>query len=125
MTATILVVDDSRSSRKVNVAMTRDLMGEAVECLEAIGGDEALAILVARQVDLVLLDLTMPGKSGFDVLTEMRRQKLSARVIVVSADIQRLAKERAASLGATGFIEKPINLEALRAVLTHLGVLHG
>jgi two-component system chemotaxis response regulator CheY len=73
----------------------------------------------------VLLDLTMPGVSGFDVLTELRKRQTPSRVIVVSADIQRQAKERVASLGATGFIEKPIKIEALRAMFTQLGVLHG
>ncbi len=125
MATTLMVVDDSKSSRKVNLALIRELLGDEAECIEAIGGEDALAQLAKRSVDLVLLDLTMPGVSGFDVLTELRRRQTSTRVIVVSADIQRQAKERVASLGATGFIEKPIKIEALRAVLTKLGVLHG
>lgn len=125
MIASILVVDDSKSSRKVNVALIRERVGSEVTCLEASGGEQALQILASQHVDLVLLDLTMPGVSGFDVLTEMRRRNLNSRVIVVSADIQRLAKERVAALGATGFIDKPIRLEPLRAMLSHLGVIHG
>ncbi len=125
MIASILVVDDSKSSRKVNVALIRELVGSEVTCLEATGGEQALQILASQHVDLVLLDLTMPGVSGFDVLAEMRRQNLNSRVIVVSADIQRLAKEKVAALGATGFIDKPIRLEPLRAMLSHLGVIHG
>ncbi len=125
MIASILVVDDSKSSRKVNVALIRELVGSEVTCLEASGGEQALQILASQHVDLVLLDLTMPGVSGFDVLTEMRRRNLNSRVIVVSADIQRLAKERVAALGATGFIDKPIRMEPLRAILSHLGVIHG
>lgn len=125
MIASILVVDDSKSSRKVNVALIRELVGSEVTCLEATGGEQALQILSSQHVDLVLLDLTMPGVSGFDVLAEMRRQNLNSRVIVVSADIQRLAKEKVAALGATGFIDKPIRLEPLRAMLSHLGVIHG
>lgn len=125
MIASILVVDDSKSSRKVNVALIRELVGSEVTCLEATGGEQALQILTSQHVDLVLLDLTMPGVSGFDVLAEMRRQNLNSRVIVVSADIQRLAKERVAALGATGFIDKPIRMEPLRAMLSHLGVIHG
>lgn len=125
MIASILVVDDSKSSRKVNVALLRELVGSEVTCLEASGGEQALQILASQHVDLVLLDLTMPGVSGFDVLAEMRRQNLNSRVIVVSADIQRLAKEKVAALGATGFIDKPIRLEPLRAMLSHLGVIHG
>jgi len=124
MISSILVVDDSKSSRKINLAMVRELTGENVTCLEADSGEVALDILGSQRVDVVLLDLTMPGISGFDVLAQMRSKHLHGRVIVVSADIQRLAKERVASLGATGFIEKPIKIEALRAMLTQLGAIH-
>lgn len=125
MISSILVVDDSKSSRKVNLALIHELLGDSVRYLEAPGGEEAMAILSSQPVDVVLLDLTMPGMNGFDVLTEMRRQELKSRVVVVSADIQRLAKERVAALGAVGFIDKPIRIDPLRAVLTQLGAMHG
>lgn len=124
MSATLLVVDDSKSSRQINVALVRDLFGAQVDCVEAASGEEALRTLAARKVDLVLLDLTMPGISGYDVLAELRRLHLTVPVIVISADIQRPAKERVAALGAIGFIEKPVSREALRAMLTTLGVAH-
>jgi CheY-like chemotaxis protein len=124
MSSTLLVVDDSRSSRRVNVALVRDLFGEQVDCLEAASGEEALAVLAEHRVDLVLLDLTMPGISGYDVLAELRRRHSEVPVVVVSADIQKQAKERVAALGAIGFIDKPVRREALRAVLTTLGVAH-
>lgn len=125
MSSTLLVVDDSKSSRKVNIAFVKSVCGDAAICLEADSGEEALSILASRSVNLVLLDLTMPGISGYDVLTELRRRHQTVPVIVVSADIQRLAKKRVADLGAIGFIEKPVTEEALRAMLTKLGVAHG
>lgn len=124
MTSTLLVVDDSKSSRQVNTALVRDLFGDEIACLEAASGEEALKILALQKVDLVLLDLTMPGISGYDVLAELRRLNMSVPVIVISADIQRLAKERVAALGAIGFIEKPVTQEALRTMLVKLGVAH-
>jgi two-component system chemotaxis response regulator CheY len=124
MTSTLMVVDDSKSSRKVNTALLHELVGERARYLEATGGAEALALLAIESVDLVLLDLTMPGVSGFDVLAELQRRKTPTRVIVVSADIQKQAQERVAALGAAGFIAKPIQLDALRAALTRLGVLN-
>lgn len=125
MSFTLLVVDDSKSSRKVNIAFAKGVCGDSAICLEAASGEEALNILAARSVNLVLLDLTMPGISGYDVLTELRRRHQVVPVIVVSADIQRLAKKRVADLGALGFIEKPVTEKALRAMLTKLGVAHG
>lgn len=121
----LLVVDDSKSSRQVNIALARDLFGARVVCIEAASGEAALQMLDRQQVDLVLLDLTMPGISGYDVLAELRKRHLAVPVIVVSADIQRLAKERVAALGAIGFIEKPVTRQALHAMLTTLGVSHG
>ena len=124
MTPTFLVVDDSKSSRRLNIAYLQDLLDAKANCLEAAGGAEALTLLAAQSVDVVLLDLTMPGMSGFDVLAEMRRLNLTPPVIVISADIQRLTRERVAALGAVGFIEKPVRPEALHAMLTKLGVVH-
>lgn len=124
MPSTLLVVDDSKSSRQVNVALVRDLFGERFACLEAASGEEALAVLARQAVDLILLDLTMPGISGYDVLAELRQRHLEVPVIVISADIQRLAKERVAALGAIGFIEKPVTAMALRAMLSKLNAAH-
>jgi two-component system chemotaxis response regulator CheY len=124
MTSTLLVVDDSKSSRKVNLAQLRELVGDSAQYLEATGGQEALDLLAERPVDLVLLDLTMPGVSGFDVLAELQRRSFKAPVVVVSADIQKQAQERVAALGAACFIAKPIQMDALRAALTQVGVLH-
>src|SRR5271165_4753153 len=101
MISTLLVVDDSKSSRKVNIAYMQELLGDKVTYLEASGGEEALSILEDRAVDMVLLDLTMPGMSGFDVLAEMQRRKLRTLRVVISADVQRLTKERVSALGAS------------------------
>jgi two-component system chemotaxis response regulator CheY len=124
MASTVLVVDDSKTARKVNIAYVRELLGDQVSCLEAAGGEEALSILATQSVDLVLLDLTMPGISGFDVLAEMQRKNMNGLRVVLSADVQRLTRERVIALGAVGFIEKPIKFDALHKVLSTLGLIH-
>jgi two-component system chemotaxis response regulator CheY len=124
MAATILLVDDSKSSRGVNFAYLNSLLGDNFVCLEASSGADALAVLAEHVVDLVLLDLTMPGMSGYDVLAEMQRLAMRARVVVISADIQRRTHERVAALGAVGFLEKPLRIDALEAMLSSLGVTH-
>lgn len=124
MSPTILLVDDSRTSRAVNFAYLFTLLGSNVHCLEAESGVQALGILATQAVDLVLLDLTMPGMSGFDVLAEMRTRNMRTPVVVVSADIQAKTRERVAALGAIGFIQKPLRLELLDQMLTQMGVVH-
>jgi CheY-like chemotaxis protein len=123
MISTLLVVDDSKSSRKVNTAHMRELLGDGVTYLEAAGGEEALAILEQRSVDVVLLDLTMPGMSGYDVLAEMQRRRMPALRVVISADVQRQTRERVTALGAAGFIPKPIKLESVREVFASLELI--
>ncbi len=125
MPSTILVVDDSRFSRQISLALVREMLGEQAVCLEAACGEDALAILAQKNVDLVLLDLTMPGLSGYDVLAEMRKRNLTVPVVVISADVQRLARERVIELGAIAFIAKPVSAEALGPILTTIGVRHG
>ena len=124
MSPTILLVDDSRTSRAVNFAYLFTLLGNNVHCLEAESGEQALEILATQAVDLVLLDLTMPGMSGFDVLAEMRTRNMRTPVVVVSADIQAKTRERVAALGAVGFIQKPLRLDLLDQMLTQMGFVH-
>ncbi|MBV8666155.1 MAG: response regulator [Burkholderiaceae bacterium] len=123
MISTLLVVDDSKSSRKVNTAYMRELLGDGVTYLEAAGGQEALTILEERPVDAVLLDLTMPGMSGYDVLAEMQRRKMRALRVVISADVQKQTRERVSALGASGFLPKPLKIESLREVFADLELL--
>lgn len=124
MVSTVLVIDDSKSSRGLNLAYMRDLMAPQTRFLEAAGGAQALEILAEQPVDLVLLDLTMPGMSGYDVLAELQRRHVEAQVIVISADVQRQTRSRVTALGAAAFIEKPIKFDTLRAVLVELGATH-
>jgi two-component system chemotaxis response regulator CheY len=124
MISTVLIVDDSRSSRNVNLRFATELLGPGVRFLEACDGAAALEILAREPIELMLLDLTMPGMSGFEVLAELRRRELQLMVIVLSGDVQRLTRERVMQLGAAGFIEKPIKFEAMKAMLAALGVDH-
>jgi two-component system chemotaxis response regulator CheY len=61
--------------------------------------------------DLVLLDLTMPGMHGLDVLSTLRRMDPAARVVVATADIQSSTRVLAEQAGALGFINKPLGAE--------------
>lgn len=125
MSSTILVVDDSKFSRQRSLALVREMFADQAIYLEAACGEDALTILAQKNVDLVLLDLTMPGLSGYDVLAEMRKRNLMVPVVVISADVQRLARERVIELGAIDFIAKPVSAEALGPILTTIGVKHG
>ena len=117
--ATILVVDDSAMSRK---SLRRILEPAGHRVIEAEDGIAALERFFVDKPDLVLLDLTMSGMYGLEVLTKLREMDGGVRVIVASADIQSSTRGMAEEAGATLFINKPFSVDqVLNAVNSALG----
>lgn len=102
---TILVVDDSMTTRSLEKSL---LEAHGYEVLVAVDGVEALAMLRARPVDLVITDLMMPRMDGFQLLEQIRKDKTLAQlpVIVVSSMESRADQERGLALGADAYITK-------------------
>jgi two-component system chemotaxis response regulator CheY len=117
--ATIMIVDDSNYTRRTHRRIVES-DGHVVH--EAASGMAAIESFFVHHPDLVLLDLTMEDMSGFDVLEKLRALDAEARVIVVSADVQRTTAKLVAEAGAVRFLGKPVSaeglLEAIRDVLT-------
>lgn len=107
-----LVVDDEEDLRYL---LRFELEAEGYDVVEAAGGSEALEVLDRQEVDLVLLDLSMPGLDGFAVLEEMRRRGLlpGVRVIAVSAHASEPTVQRALDLGSAGYLYKPFRSSEL------------
>jgi DNA-binding response OmpR family regulator/archaellum biogenesis ATPase FlaH len=103
---TVLVVEDSRLQRE----LVSDWLGDRYEVITASDGFEALAVLLSRRPDLVILDLIMPRVTGYELLSAMRRANLGVPVLVASSRVAS-AGERLGPLvlGATDFIAKPVN----------------
>jgi len=114
--ARVLVVDDEAGVRE-SVRMV--LRGE-FEVLTADGVDAALAALGSARVDLVLLDLLMPGRDGFALLEELAKRKAAPPVLVLSATRDPQAAQRARALGAADCMRKPFEVEALRTRVREL-----
>jgi DNA-binding NarL/FixJ family response regulator len=86
--------------------------------IEAGGFDETSAALAADDdVDLVLLDLSMPGVQGFSGLMYLRAQHPSIPVVIVSANDDPLVIRRCIQFGAAGFIPKSLDIEGMGAAL--------
>lgn len=121
MAIPLLICDDSNMARK---QLARALPANwATDVTFAGNGVEALAAIRAGKGEIVFLDLTMPEMDGFSVLEVIRREDLKTVVIVVSGDIQPVARKRVAQLGALGFIKKPVDKDELRATLETFGLL--
>ena len=102
----ILLVDDTPDGREPLARLLR-MSGYEVSC--AGGGEEALELLAARPVDLMILDLMMPHMSGEEVLREVRGNAATAQlpVIVFSASENRAKEiERLCMMGVREYIQK-------------------
>jgi two-component system, chemotaxis family, chemotaxis protein CheY len=108
--ATIMIVDDSAYTRRTH---RRILESGAHVVVEAASGMEALEGYAVHHPDLVLLDLTMEDMTGFEVLQKLREMDPGARVVVISADVQRSTGKMVAESGALRFLGKPVAPEDL------------
>jgi len=118
----ILVIDDHPLIQEALHHVLRAL-DPALELIQAHDASEAHASLSREpDVDLIVLDLTLPGCDGFVLLSELRQEWPGMPVLVLSATHDRATVERALDLGAMGFIPKTANtrvlLDALRLVLS-------
>lgn len=111
---TILVVDDEPEIRELTQEALEDF-GYFV--LNAANGEEALAIYreYGQSIDLVLLDLNMPGMGGHKCLKELLRQDPEVKVVIASGYSANNHGKGAVSSGARGFIGKPYQLQELNA----------
>ncbi len=108
MTARILVVDDIPANVKLLEAR---LLAEYFDVLTAEDGHAALAICEKTQVDLVLLDIMMPGIDGFEVCERLKANRRTSHipVVMVTALDQPADRVRGLKAGADDFLTKPVN----------------
>lgn len=118
MMGCILVVDDQEQNRDM---LSRRLAKQGFETRQAESGQEALEVIAAEQIDLVLLDIRMPGMDGNEVLEKIRRQfsPTELPVIMVTAETDSDSEVRSIGLGADDYVTKPIDFKILLARLNH------
>ena len=104
----ILVIDDETAIRD-SVRMILEY--EHYECISASSGPEGLTILKKDQPDMVVLDIKMPGMSGLEALSEIRKVDESVPVAMMSGHGTVADAMQATRLGAFDFIEKPFTSE--------------
>src|SRR5438552_1755422 len=108
--STILVIDDEPNILST-VRRSLELEGYAVEV--AGGGAAGLAKLAEHDIDLVLLDVMMPGETGLEVLPKLRAAKPETIVVMMSGNATIETAVQATKAGAHDFIEKPLSGDKL------------
>jgi len=110
----VLIVDDNRDAAE-SLAMLIEVLGcEAEVCFD---GMAALAAVDRFRPDLVLLDLTMPGMSGFEVARALRAQGARTRVLALSGRGDDECRQQADDAGFDGHLLKPVDVATLQATL--------
>ncbi len=117
----VLAVDDT----KLNLDVLVNTLGSDYELAVALNGETALEMALTSPPDLILLDIMMPGMSGYEVLARLKENPETSAlpVIMISALSDLDTKSRGFQLGAVDYIIKPFEVEELRArVCTHLSL---
>jgi CheY-like chemotaxis protein len=121
MAKRILIIDDDPLLREVAVELLSDA---GHDCAVAEDGRQGLAVLQARPVDLVLLDMIMPVMDGVETLGQIKARWPDLPVVVMSAGTRTMAMQSllrlAASLGADEVLQKPLRGETLLPLATRL-----
>ena len=113
MNELIMLVDDEKMIRDM---LSMALIREGYQCYLAANFDEALAILNDQNIDLVISDIMMPGKSGVDLLTDIKKINKDIAVLMITALTDTNIDTECIHLGADDYISKPFSIG--RIVLT-------
>lgn len=116
----ILIVDDQPINRMLPMTILRKM---GIEVHEAEDGEQAIALIRGGGFDLVLLDISMPGVSGLEVCRQLRRSPDTAglRIVAYTAHAFPAEREEILAAGFDDLLIKPIQREALSAMVADAG----
>ncbi len=122
MAYNVLIVDDSRSMRKVILKTLRLSGFELGACLEASNGQEAIDVLEGKRIDLILSDVHMPVMDGFGFIRSLREKDtwLNTPVVFVTTEANEERLDELRALGASGVIRKPFRPEEIGTFLSSI-----
>ncbi|HEU5411706.1 MAG TPA: response regulator, partial [Candidatus Acidoferrales bacterium] len=111
----LLIIDDDEAVRKV----LRFRLTKSYEIIESGSPEEALALALQEKPDAILLDLNMPGYSGFEVCQTISSLSFTNRIpiFIISGESRENYKDFCESIGAKDFVQKPVDFEALESKL--------
>ena len=118
MTPRILIVEDEPS---IALALEDDMRREGYAPVVVSDGDTAIREATSQLFDLILLDVMLPGKDGFEVCRDVRRAGVKTPIVLLTAKTQEAEKVLGLDSGADDYVTKPYSARELRArVKAHL-----
>lgn len=110
----ILIVDDQFGIR---VLLTEVLQKEGYETFQAANGPQALSLAANHEIDLVLLDMKIPGMDGIEILKKLKEMNPDIRAIIMTAYGELDLIEKAKELGALTHFAKPFDIDDIRKAM--------
>ncbi len=119
MAYNVLIVDDSKSMRKVIRKALAAAGFQVGKCIEAGNGREALDMLADNWVDLILSDIHMPVMDGIEFIRNLRKEEnwQNLPVVYITTESNETRLDEVMALGAKGYLHKPFKPEAIRTLL--------
>ena len=114
---TLLIVEDDEFIFCILEVMLKDT---GVGIIYAGNGEEAIGILEENPIDMILLDIRLPGQDGFEIFKKIKRRYTHIPVVAHTANCIPEEKEKFISAGFAGYLEKPINGETIRHLMHEL-----
>ena len=113
----LVIADDHR----MVVQGLEQMLGKRFDIVGvAYAGDELIGLLRETPADALLLDLSLPGRSGLDLLPDVRALQPDLKVLVLTMHADRVLAEASLAAGALGFLPKDAGLEELELALSHV-----
>jgi DNA-binding response OmpR family regulator len=110
----ILIVEDDEEMRSL---LKEFLEEEGFETECASNGTDALREIAKKPFDLIVTDIEMPGLTGLDIIPEMNKLRPEVSIIVMTSFANEEVHRRSLEKGAGGYLEKPIHIEKLKALI--------
>jgi len=108
----ILIIEDDKS---ILTGLTDNLEIEGYKVLSEMDGEKGLNRAIAEKPDLILLDVNLPSKNGFEICKELRQNNINIPIIMLTARIEEVDKVLGLELGADDYVTKPFSIRELMA----------
>lgn len=117
----ILIVDDEPNIRTLLRQAFEDFEASGVEMLETSEGEETWRVIQAEQPDVIILDIMMPGLSGYEICERVKNDPTLSKtyIIILTAKGQKADRQRSFEVGADEFIPKPFDTTYLIKRVAH------
>lgn len=109
----VLLVDDDEFNRDLIIQLLENNIDVACEFVEAGNGLEAVDLALTVRPDLVLMDLSLPGISGWEATRRIRKMAQDLPIIAITAHVLKADRDRAIEAGCVDYITKPVDHDEL------------